>query len=353
MRKLSVIILLSVVTVGCTLVVKTITGSKNKGELTKYSGIVEYGNQYFWRNFHTGDYSNIDSVLYYLSAAYNENPNHLETVTHLGFTHMWALSERANLHPIPPTIGDHAVLALKYFGESYKLNPNDPRVLGFLADAKMAVAELSEDAKMAKDGYLNGIKSIKQWKLFNNFTIGYVFSQLHHNSSEFEKALKWQLEVLDDCYCLKFEKDTEKLIKYGPINDTITNLKRKRACWDSWIVPHNVEGFHLNLGDMLVKNGDWEKGVQVYNMVKQAPNYQSWPFKSLLENRIIAAEENVIKFRLPIDDSKKNEIDDVMLVNSSISCISCHKMSEQDVKHFESFDWNQYKNENNIYGLTK
>ena len=126
----------------------------------------------------------------YLSAAYNENPNDLETFKHLGFTHMWALSERQKLYVIPPTIIDHGTLALKYYGESYKLNPNDPRILGFLADAKMTVAAISDDKKLTIDGYFNGKKSINQWKEFNYFTIGYFLSQLHQDTWQFKKALE-------------------------------------------------------------------------------------------------------------------------------------------------------------------
>lgn len=352
MKKLSVIILLSFATIGCTVVVKTINKHKNKEEMTKYTSISDYANAYFWKKFHEGNYTKIDSILYYLNTAYLENPNHLETVTHLGFTHMWAMSEMKNLDVIPPTIIDHGTLALKYFGESYKLNPNDPRILGFLADAKMAVADISNDKKLSTDGYFNGQKSIHQWKLFNNFTIGYVFSQLDHDSWQYKKALQWQLDVIDDCFCLKFDEKTQQLNQYGPIRDTIKNVKRKRACWDSWIVPHNVEGFYLNLGDMLVKNGEWKKALQIYTLVKKAPHYDTWPFQSVLEKRIAAAEENVLKFRLPSND-KNNHIDDVMLVNSSISCMACHKMSDNDFKKYQNFDWSKFKREENIFWLNK
>jgi len=35
-----------------------------------------------------------------------------------------------------------------------------------------------------------------------------------------------------------------------------TKEGKKRVCWNSWIAPHNFEGFFLNMGDMLVKSGD-------------------------------------------------------------------------------------------------
>jgi|TARA_B110000093_G_scaffold48195_1_gene51509 tetratricopeptide (TPR) repeat protein len=351
--KKSIIILLLLTTIGCTMVVKTVNQSKDLEKLNLHSDLSTYANEYFWRSFHNGDYSKIDSVLYYLSAAYNENPNHLETVTHLGFTHMWALSERQKLETIPPTIIEHGTLALKYYGESYKLNPNDPRILGFLADAKMTVASLSNDKKLSTDGYFNGKKSINQWKEFNYFTIGYVLSQLHQDSWQFEKALEWQWKTLDECYCEKFDRENPGIEKYLPMENTETNLKRKRACWNSWIAPHNVEGFYLNMGDMLVKNGDWEKAVEIYSLAKQVPQYENWTYKGVLEKRIKSAKNNVDKFRLPIDNAKKYKVDDVMLINSSISCMSCHKKSNQDLTAYGNFDWKKYKEEKNIYWMKK
>lgn len=352
MKRISIILTLFVV-VGCTVVVRTVNGNKKTNDVKKDSDLSEYANEYFWSNFHEGNYSNIDSVVYYLTSAYIENPNHLETVTHLGFTHMWALSEMNNLDTIPPTIIDHGTLALKYFGESYRLNPDDPRVLGFLAASKMTVADLSDDKKLSTEGYFNGKKSIHQWKEFNKLTIGYVMSQMHQDTWEYKKALKWQWETLDECYCQTYNEKTKRVEQYRTVRDTAGNLKNKRACWDSWIVPHNVEGFYLNLGDMLVKNGEWEKAKQVYTLAKKAPNYETWPFKSVLEKRIISAEENVEKFRLPIGDDTEYHVDDVMLINSSISCVACHKMSSQDLATYRNFDWKKYKGENNIYWMNK
>ena len=70
---------------------KSINGLNDSTELS------DHANQYFWKNFHEGNYNKLDSIIYYLSASYNENPNHLETVTHLGFSHIWKLSERDRL----------------------------------------------------------------------------------------------------------------------------------------------------------------------------------------------------------------------------------------------------------------
>lgn len=137
------------------------------------------------------------------------------------------------------------------------------------------------------------------------------------------------------------------------MEETDDDLRRKRACWNSWIAPHNVEGFYLNMGDMLVKSGDWKKAIQVYNLAKQIPQYESWDYKKILEKRIENAESNVTKFRQPLEYRKKYSIDDVMLINSSISCLSCNNKSSSDMEFYKDFEWDDYKRNSNIYWLNK
>ena len=135
---------------GCS--VKTVNRSKNAAASKKSSDLSVFANNYFWEHFHAGNYAKLDSILFYLMAAYVENPNHTETVAHLGFAHIWALSEldRRESDQPDPRVVDHATLSLKYFGEAYQLNPADMRSLGFLADLKMVVGNISEDPQNNK-----------------------------------------------------------------------------------------------------------------------------------------------------------------------------------------------------------
>jgi hypothetical protein len=58
------------------------------------SQIVKNANDFFWQNFHAGNYDSISVVIAKLNQALEEQPNDLITTAHLGFTHIWALSER-------------------------------------------------------------------------------------------------------------------------------------------------------------------------------------------------------------------------------------------------------------------
>ena len=71
----------------------------------------------------------------------------------------------------------------------------------------------------------------------------------------------------------------------------------RRVCWNSWIAPHNFEGFFLNFGDMLVKAGQPELAVSMYRNAQLAREYATWPYKAVLEARIRDAAKNVEAFR--------------------------------------------------------
>ena len=72
-----------------------------------------------------------------------------------------------------------------------------------------------------------------------------------------------------------------------------TTEGKKRVCWNSWIAPHNLEGFFLNMGDMLVKSGDWQTAQKIYANARLLKTYATWRYQSVLEDRINRAQANV------------------------------------------------------------
>src|SRR5687768_5920271 len=49
----------------------------------------------FWNTLHQGEYQNIPDADRLLMAAYLENPNDPQLAAHLGFLHIWKITERA------------------------------------------------------------------------------------------------------------------------------------------------------------------------------------------------------------------------------------------------------------------
>jgi hypothetical protein len=312
-----ILFVLSLSMYGCTYFAVTFTPKKKT--IIKDIAISCNANQYFWTQFHQGKKDSIPAIIEYLSKAYFTNPNDVVTTAHLGFTHIWAYAE-ADKDITPGQLLTHFELAKKYFGEAYDMNPNDPRIEGFLAGTKLLMGSVSKNEKMTTEGYFQGKESIRKWPQFNKFTIGVSTAGLSTKSKYFQEGLKWQWETLDDCFCEKTDRSKQDYSPYVKATFENKDPKIKRACANTWIAPHNWEGFFMNFGDMLVKNGEWQKGIKMYESAKLAPSFAEWKFKDELESRIKEAELNV-----PLFQTKKKTM-------SAGQCKYCHLKSADEIK---------------------
>jgi hypothetical protein len=275
-------------------------------------------NDRFWNVLHGGRYEELPALIETLTAAYLENPRDAATAAHIAFSHVWFASERSRLDRVPATITEHLALARRYFAEAVRLAPTDERYKGFLASMELAEAKIHGDEKLLRRGYFNLMASVDGWPEFNLFTAGYVLSGLPFNDPMYAEAVDYEWRNIDVCVGEKFDRRGADATKYLALE---TTTGPKRACWNSSIAPHNFEGFFLNLGDMLVKQGDADTARRVYAYAKLSKTYAQWPFRTVLEERISQAEENIALFRNP----KPGERTRTMMAHSAFSCTGCHQ----------------------------
>ena len=273
----------------------------------------------FWRTLHSGAYERIPESLVALKAAYLANPNDPVTAAHIGFLHIWRLTERARLPSGGgPDITDDAVLARKYFEEAVRLNPGEARYLGFYAGLLMAEGSIHKDEKLLRRGYFTMKEAVAAWPEFNEFTAGYVAASQPHDSPRFREGLEAMWRNVDVCVGEQVDRANPDYARYMRLE---TKEGPKRVCWNSWIAPHNFEGFFLNFGDMLVKAGEPERAVVMYHNARLAKDFATWPYKGVLDDRIANAARNVETFRrqdAPADGP-------VMMVRSRYACMGCHQ----------------------------
>lgn len=274
---------------------------------------------FMWQTLHGGDYEKIPQVLTALTSAYLRDPNDAVTASHIGFMHMWRLVERVRLDNIPPTIMDHAVLARRYFQEAVALNPADARYLGFLGSATLAEGGIHRDQRIIRRGYFMLKDAIKAWPEFNLFTAGYSLSRQPADSPQFKEALDYQWRNVDACAKQKMNRQDPDFSNFSI--DTLSQGD-PRACGNGPIAPHNWEGFFLNLGDMLVKSGDWQDAQKAYRNAQRHPAYASWTFRNVLEQRIEQAEANVALFNQADNQNKKGT--SRPMIASEFACVACH-----------------------------
>jgi hypothetical protein len=295
-----------------------IMSAPKKEALESRTTLSAQADENFWKTLHSGNYAGIPLTTKLLTAAYLENPNDPKLAAHLGFTHIWKITERARVKPIEPTITNEIILAKKYFADAVQLAPNDARFLGFLGDSILIEGKIFHDKREEVRGYFTLKRAIGRWPEFNLFTAGYPMSILDPHTSQFKEGLKWQWETLTLCAGKTINQHNPD---FSPYMAKETRLGPKRACWNSWIAPHNFEGFFLNMGDMLVKSGDTHTAVKIYNNAKLSKDYSSWPYRALLEKRIQDAQKNVAAFQHDMGSTPESTI----LFNSGYGCVVCHQ----------------------------
>ena len=272
----------------------------------------------FWRTLHDGEYEKIPAALTALTAAYLENPNDAVTAAHIGWMHVWRLAERARLDPVPPSITDHAVLSRRYFEEAVRLNPTEARYLGFYGSMLLAEGAIHKDEKLVRKGYFTLLESVKAFPEFNYFTAGYSMSGRPYDSERFREGLEYEWLNLNVCVGEKVDRRNPDYRKYLPLE---TKEGPKRVCWNSWIAPHNFEGFFLNFGDMLVKAGQPDVAVRMYANAKLTPDYATWKYQEVLQDRMRNAARYVEPFRQERPEPGAPRI----MSQSRFNCMACHQ----------------------------
>lgn len=281
----------------------------------------------FWQAFRAGGYDQAPRVMRVLKAAYLQNPTDHRTAALIGYLHAWQLAERSRLDPMPPEVTDHAALARRYFDHAIAHSPReDARLLGFNAVFRMSEGDIHRDHALSADGLARGRRAVTAWPEFNGFTVGYVLSARRDTSALFRYGLELQWRTMDLCTRAVIDRANPRAELAVAAESTETDARRRRACWNTPIVPHNTEGFFLNMGDMLVKSGDWRMAQRIYAHAKVMRSYQAWPFRSVLESRIEHAERNVAVFR-GIDSTSTPRVD--ITLRSPFACMVCHQAARR------------------------
>lgn len=317
-RRLTV--LLSVLLVGCGYVAVE-TAPKKQASAQRTAAAVQ-ADEVFWKVFHDGAYDQIAAALDAVTAAYLQDPSDAVTAAHVGWLHMWRIAERVRIGHAPPTITDDMLMARHYFSEAHELDPSEARYLGFLAAATLGVGSIHRDERETRRGYFELLDAIKAWPEFNLFTAGFVMSQQPPDSKRFHQGLEWQWQNADICAQAKLDRVHPDYASYMHL---ATTEGKKRVCWNSAIAPHNLEGFWLNMGDMLVASGDWKTAQIIYANARLSATYSAWKYRDVLEQRIANAQSNMALFRTAAEESVQDPAAPRMMIASSFACMACHR----------------------------
>ncbi|MFL5764243.1 MAG: hypothetical protein ACJ77K_09895 [Bacteroidia bacterium] len=295
-------------------------------------------NRYMWDQLHQGNYDSIQQIITQLKTAWYQSPDDAKLNTHLGFIYLWKFCERGRKDP-DPLVFQNIFTSNFFFKRAIELNPDDARLYSLQAATEICEGAIRKDVLKISKGYRTGHEAVGKWPQFNRFALAAIESMMDKNSSLFHEGLRYQWITMDECSCKHLSK--KEILKHpdkvisGLIDElqNSTDPKIKRACWNSWIAPHNFEGYLLNFGDMLVKQGKLEEAKKVYTAIKLAPSYSEWVYKTALEKRITDVSVNEKLFNRKLNllfDKGEPQI----FINSQISCVACHQMNPEEFKRY-------------------
>lgn len=271
----------------------------------------------FWAVLHSGQYERIDALLETHMQVLVKEPGDALTLAHTGWLHAWKFSERTRTAPAARII-EHASAARRYFDEAVLLAPHEARYRGFAAAFTMVEATILQNQKQLRQGYFEMKDAVAMWPEFNLFTSGYSMSSAPADSDAFREGLAQQWETLDRCFNEKVSRTSPRFDRYMGLE---TQSGTQRVCWNSWIAPHNFEGFFLNFGDMLARSNDLPNARAMYEATRLSKTYAQWPYRDRLERRLAQLESLPAR----LNAAPPGEAEWTPMVSSSISCMGCHQ----------------------------
>lgn len=307
MKNIFITIILALIASSCsTLIPKFI--SKKEAKLCTKPECME-ADKYFWDNFHAGNYDSIPQILEKLKQTYYENPGDYKLAAHIAFTHAWAIGESEKAKVSSAQVIDHASLARQYFKDAFELTPEkDWRLYGFYASFMMAEGTIHGNEKQVVKGYFEMKKAVKKYPEFNLFTKAYSIM----GGGRSKEAIKDLWKNLDVCACEKVSRTALDYRQYQGLKDVESKMS---TCWNTWIAPHNLEGFFLIFGDLLLQEKDRPAALMMYKNASYTDNFDNWHYKEKLNQRISKLENAIAE----------NKAKAGIMIHDYDQCMVCHQ----------------------------
>jgi hypothetical protein len=293
------------------------------------TGISDRAVERFWSAYHGNDYAAIPEVQKELETAIQSDPDDPTLYALLGATHFWHVGEMSRdpkalthrdvfLQDMPTAAGlFQKALDLDYYTPHPIGYINDDHLPGYLGITTVHTGQEYNDQNLiAKgDGLLDF--AVYQFPEFNNFNRWAAHLDDARDSDTYKKALDSLWQDIDACIGAQLDRANPDMKPYLGL---VTGVGRKKACW--WkgeIAPYGFEGLVLNLGNGLVKAGQINAAQVMYANAKYAENYQTWPYRDVLES--IAASDLNARAALYAPGATKNP---PPLNVPNRSCVYCH-----------------------------
>ena len=270
----------------------------------------------FWDAFLAQRYVDLPGVTAQLDADATAHPADAWATELSAIARLWQIAE-ARRDPsltaaqIPPI----ALAAEHRLQQANALLADDPLLLGRIGSLEVAIGAVLHDATRIDAGKADLDRSVALYPEFALFNRARIFFDLPSDPQAADRVEDFWRK-LDACAGEPVDRTAFDLRRYL---GRATAEGPQRVCWNTPHTPHGVEGFFVYMGDALLKRGDAASAKQIYSNARYSPQYASWPFQALLEQRISDADAWAARLT---DADPSN--DPVLINASATACASCH-----------------------------
>jgi hypothetical protein len=238
----------------------------------------------FYDDFLAARYSRAKAQAAALDSAAEAEPTkgHLALVR--AHSHLWHIAEFGrDPQQDPRAIPSEAAALIAQFQTARALLPDDGRVPCWLGAAEELAGRLSNDRELLERGLATIEEGVRAFPEFGLFCRALAYAPLPARHPDYAKAVEALYLNIEACFGGQMDRANPDI---SPYLAQETQVGPKRVCWNDPLAPHNLEGFLLFFGDLLVKQGRVAVARIAYQDVKIVPQYSSWPYQSLLDDRL-------------------------------------------------------------------
>lgn len=279
----------------------------------------------FWAKLLGNQTEDLPEVIDALTAAYDADPDDPVLARFLGYAYAWMGLERNRV----PNTDDLDPIATVRLAEdlllkAQALDPTSRVAVGFGTAMTLTRGIFEDDPELFEKGYQQLLDNTAADPNFHGFIQGWAVSaMISPDDPRYADAYAGHYATLDACLGFNIPRDN---LSPPPF---IFGLLAQRAmatdtgCYNTDIVPHNIEATFLAIGDMYLKDSQIDRAAEAYEAVKTLPSYETWKFQDVLDERLNNLEALSEKFKV---DSGKflGVIEPAMSLQSQIACTSCH-----------------------------
>lgn len=263
-----------------------------------------------------GRYEALPELLEDLAHADQEQPDDPSVALALALANLWGVAEIGRVDPADPAqAGVYAFAAREHLERAQALSPDDARIDGWLGSVLIGIGSNVASDAIVQDGYDAIDRGVQREPAFNSFVEAFSYARKAADDRDFPRAIDAFFNAARVCE-LGVTRAAPELASAGrPPAQGVPS-----ACTNGAAMPHNLEGFWLFGGDILLKAGELETAVALYENAALEGDAYAWPYRDVADQRL--ADAAAWAARLADDDAAN---DPLLAWQSPNQCVLCHE----------------------------